>query len=305
MRTRLPERYLLLIGLSLIVQLAFAGSEYVTVVSVPDNGDKAVIQRANGEQWLIEKGIGAMSLWRYANKNVIISSPGLFCGIGSQLIIAEADQKARIWDAELLTGTPRMPIDMTPSGAARPSPVPLLESGVYRITDLLTSEEKQKAGLSKLSDSELAALDAAVLRILSAAPAIQENRTIAPPTALADGLDFYDSTGAAIAYISLNDDLVIYLWSGKPSAYLDGDSVYGFNGKHLGWLKQGIVYDNEGDPVAALKDAFREPVKTAPVKGLKELKPLKSLKELKPLKPLFTTAWSDTPALVFFWLGTD
>ncbi len=35
--------------------------------------------------------------------------------------------------------------------------------------------------------------------------------------------------------------LTIYLWGGKPVAYLsaesdDGFHVYGFNGKHLGWF---------------------------------------------------------------------
>jgi hypothetical protein len=65
-------------------------------------------------------------------------------------------------------------------------------------------------------------------------------------------LDLYDSTGSAVAYISLDEDMAIYMWSGKPVAYVDGESVYGFNGEHIGWFQKGIVHDNEGKVVAAL-----------------------------------------------------
>lgn len=57
-------------------------------------------------------------------------------------------------------------------------------------------------------------------------------------TAAAQETTLFDSRGRAAAYIA--EDLTIYMWSGKPVAYLDRDSgggfhVYGFNGKHLGW----------------------------------------------------------------------
>lgn len=92
------------------------------------------------------------------------------------------------------------------------------------------------------------------------------------------------------------------MWSGKPVAYVDGESVYGFNGDHLGWFQKGIVYDNKGKAVAALAGVL-DTVNPAPPKGLRQLKPLKSLKALKPLKPLFVTTWSDTPGSVFFLRG--
>jgi hypothetical protein len=55
----------------------------------------------------------------------------------------------------------------------------------------------------------------------------------------------FNSDGSPVAYIALeNDDLTIYMWSGKPVAYLEsssggGFSIYGFNGKHLGWFVKG------------------------------------------------------------------
>ena len=49
-------------------------------------------------------------------------------------------------------------------------------------------------------------------------------------------ISLFNSNGEAVAYIAVDDDLTIYLWSGDPVAYIDDEDVYGFNGKHLGWF---------------------------------------------------------------------
>jgi hypothetical protein len=117
-------------------------------------------------------------------------------------------------------------------------------------------------------------------------------------------IELFAATGSAVAYVSSENEMTIYLWSGTPCAYLDDGDIYGFNGKHLGWFRDGLVYDRDGRLIAATPESFREPVKAAPVKGLKNLRPLKGLKELKPLSPLFVKAWSETPAEAFFLLGS-
>ena len=70
-----------------------------------------------------------------------------------------------------------------------------------------------------------------------------------------DEISIFDKSGNAQAYIS--KDLTIYLWSGEPVAYLNNSNdlwhVYGFNGKHLGWYINGIIYDNDGNAVGAQK----------------------------------------------------
>jgi hypothetical protein len=71
-------------------------------------------------------------------------------------------------------------------------------------------------------------------------------------------LSLFDSTGAPVAYIAIADDHTIYLWDGKPVAYLspsgsDGWHVYGFAGDHLGWFEQGILCDHNGNAVGATK----------------------------------------------------
>lgn len=133
----------------------------------------------------------------------------------------------------------------------------------------------------------------------SAAPLVR-----APPVNIRAGdVDLYDSGGRAVAYVAGDDNLTVYLWSGKPCAYLDDADIYGFNGKHLGWFQSGLVYDNDGYVVAGVADAFRSGAALPPLKGLKQLIPLKSLKELKPLKPPFYNQWSGTPAELFFLQG--
>jgi hypothetical protein len=128
----------------------------------------------------------------------------------------------------------------------------------------------------------------------------------AASAAQSDETALFDSTGTPVAYIA--DDLTIYLWSGKPVAYLyrgnHGTDVYGFNGKHLGWFEKGYVRDDDGNPTCGLKSVIRSP-KLEPLKSLKELKPLKSLRELPPLKPISSLDWADTPCQIALALGAD
>ncbi|MEM5871920.1 MAG: hypothetical protein QW051_03540 [Candidatus Aenigmatarchaeota archaeon] len=94
--------FALLLGIiqMLLTQKAFTGVEYVYVYKVMDN--RAIIVRKNGDIYLIEKGIGCLSLWRYEGKMVLIKSPGIFLGIGSELLIPELNQKCRILNSEYL-----------------------------------------------------------------------------------------------------------------------------------------------------------------------------------------------------------
>jgi len=147
-----------------------------------------------------------------------------------------------------------------------------------------------------------------------------------------DELSLFDSTGKTIAYIG--EAMTVYLWSGKPLAYLTEDReaqgagaamsaangkplayltedreggfhIYGFNGKHLGWFVKGIVRDHRGSAVGGIEEVFSSPTKPQPLKGLRELTPLKSLTELAPLRPLFTRNWSDIPLKLFLLAGEE
>jgi hypothetical protein len=179
-------------------------------------------------------------------------------------------------------------------------------TAVPSMTDLFTPEEARKAGLSKLDANEISALNAAIFRVLIEMDAKSESRPeIKTPTKTdTDDLDFYDSRGRAVAYVAADSDLTIYLWTGKPVAYLDKENVYGFNGKHLGWLANGAIYDHDGNIVAASADRFKGTVTTPPIKGFKQFEPFKSFEQFAPFKPFFTLNWSEMPALAFFLGGS-
>jgi len=77
--------------LVLIAQSAHAASEWVYLYKAMD--DNAIVVRKNGDAYQIEKGVGCLSLWRFEGKAVLITSPGLFLGVGSELILPDADKK--------------------------------------------------------------------------------------------------------------------------------------------------------------------------------------------------------------------
>ena len=116
-------------------------------------------------------------------------------------------------------------------------------------------------------------------------------------------ISLYDSAGDAVAYIDTDDDLNIYLWGGKPVAYLDGDSLYGFNGNHLGWFKEGIVMDHQGYAVGFVEGAVNKLTNLERLKSLQQLCPLKSLQQLEPLEPLQRNHFSRVPLDIFLAQG--
>lgn len=123
--------------------------------------------------------------------------------------------------------------------------------------------------------------------------------------AWATEIPIFDKQGEAVAYLDTDEDATIFLWTGRPVAYVSRKSVYGFNGKHLGWLDQGIFYDHDGYGVGFFKNATSTLTRPEPLKGLKQLRPLRSLKEPEPLHPLFSFYWTNTPLELFFLDGTN
>lgn len=116
-------------------------------------------------------------------------------------------------------------------------------------------------------------------------------------------MTFYSSTGKPVAYC--DDGEHIFLYSGKPVAYLYDTAVYGYNGKVYGWFENGWVRDLNGYCVFFTEDANGsgplKPLKELhPLKGLKELIPLKGLKELMPLRAMNHLGWSNLSGEQFF-----
>lgn len=115
---------------------------------------------------------------------------------------------------------------------------------------------------------------------------------------------FYDKSGIPIAYSDDNDH--IFLFSGESVAYLYGESVYGYNGRHLGFFIDGWIRDHHGDCVfftdIAKGPGPVKPVKRVkPVKSVKSILPVKSVREVKPIKPITNLLWSNLSGKQFFY----
>ncbi len=124
-----------------------------------------------------------------------------------------------------------------------------------------------------------------------------------PAISHAREISLYDDAGEAVAYIDTDNEMNIYLWKGEPVAYLDEQSIYGFNGKHLGWFKEGIIWDHEGYAVGFIEGAVNKLTKLERLKGLQKLTPLKSLQQLEPLEPLHKSQWARLPLEIFLTMG--
>lgn len=167
------------------------------------------------------------------------------------------------------------------------------------LTDTLKADDFRRCGLHKLDRDELVALNAWMVQVYAA---------MALASAKAEGeLAIYDRTGTAVAYLAASDELTIYLWSGQPVAYLKESSIYGFNGKHLGWYERGFLHDGRGKVVGMTDDGVKglkgfEPKAGGP-KGLKKLKPIKAIEAIEPIQPIFMYTWSDLDVKLFLSQG--
>lgn len=128
-------------------------------------------------------------------------------------------------------------------------------------------------------------------------------------TALAEEISLFNSRGEPVAYIDTDDeDCTIYMWNGYPVAYLtttsdDDFSIYGFNGKHLGWYADGIVRDHQGYAVGFAKGAISKYTQYESYKSYKQYKPYKSYKQYAPYKPYYKSTFSNESLSLFLKRG--
>jgi hypothetical protein len=115
----------------------------------------------------------------------------------------------------------------------------------------------------------------------------------------------YDYQGTAIAYSE--DGEHIYTFAGRPVGYFKDGSVYAFSGAHLGRLENGLVRDNQGavvfftDSVTGTAQHIVRPIrKIKPLKGTRQLLPSKRPAASKPLKPSDVVTWSAKSGEQFF-----
>lgn len=119
---------------------------------------------------------------------------------------------------------------------------------------------------------------------------------------MADELNFYDAQGMAVCYV--DDGEHLYAFTGEAIAYLEGDRVYSYSGRFLGWFEDGWLFDQENRPLFHSEEAVGGPLKPLrelrPMKELRGLRPLKGLREMPSLRPLRGGSWS--PLKLNDWL---
>ena len=127
--------------------------------------------------------------------------------------------------------------------------------------------------------------------------------------ASAEEITLYDSAGEAAAYIDIADRNTIYLWSGEPAAYLlkEGSvpDIYGFNGRHLGWLEKGIVRDHEGLMAGFTKGSLNMHTGQEHYRPQKMQKPFRAQPEFPPQRPFYRNTFSSTSLTEFLMQGRN
>jgi hypothetical protein len=117
---------------------------------------------------------------------------------------------------------------------------------------------------------------------------------------------FHDSEGRAVAYC--DDGVHLHLFDGRAVAYLNGSSVYSYEGCHLGWFLRGWIRDHQGDAVlfaeGTVGDGPPRPERwPPPERGRREERPAKGNPEMHPGPPATSRSWSQLDSEGFFRLA--
>ena len=127
--------------------------------------------------------------------------------------------------------------------------------------------------------------------------------------ASAEEITLYDSEGNVAAWIDTGDRNTIYLWSGEPAAYVlkrgSIPEIFGFNGRHLGWLEKGIVRDHEGLMAGFTKGSLMRHTGQEHYRPPRRQKPFRAQPEFSPRRPFYRNGISELPLASFLMQGRD
>ena len=113
---------------------------------------------------------------------------------------------------------------------------------------------------------------------------------------------FFDNIGAPIVYI--DDGEHVFSFNGETFGYIHDISIYNYEGRHLGFFKDGWIRDNNGKCVFFTKGAIGGPKKRTqdifPVKSQKSEIPNKNPKENINFELIIKQEWSELTIKEFF-----
>lgn len=115
--------------------------------------------------------------------------------------------------------------------------------------------------------------------------------------------NLYDGSGHPAAYIA-QDGASIFTWAGTAVCHLRDDRLFGWNGKHLGWMVDGIVYDLDGRRVGYTRSRVPVVPSVPSVKSVRSVPSVKSVPEVPRIRPALSTARSSHDLEDFLQAGT-
>lgn len=101
----------------------------------------------------------------------------------------------------------------------------------------------------------------------------------------------YDAKGHPVAYVADDGENSIYLWDGHAVAYFDGETVHGWNGKHLGWYVGGVLYDLHGRRVGSIGEKCPFALYAEPAKYAKHAKYAKYARYAASARPALSSGY--------------
>ncbi|HEY8027852.1 MAG TPA: hypothetical protein VIF60_25155 [Burkholderiaceae bacterium] len=107
-----------------------------------------------------------------------------------------------------------------------------------------------------------------------------------------DGV-LFDGKGRPVAYVEHEGEAMLYLWSGHVAAYVSGDLVFGWNGNHLGWYIDGVVYDLRGQRVGSTAEKCPRALQVLRVKAPKRARPPKHARHAEHKRPDFRPTYGE------------
>ncbi len=109
---------------------------------------------------------------------------------------------------------------------------------------------------------------------------------------MSNEISLFDESCNAVAYIAVDDEQTIYLWEGTPVAYLYEENVYGFNGVHLGWFIEGVMFGRDGCILCTIRSKFPRITRIERIKRIKKIKRIKRIRRIAPIRPIFYRRFS-------------
>jgi hypothetical protein len=105
-------------------------------------------------------------------------------------------------------------------------------------------------------------------------------------------ITLFNKNGKPVSYIA-DDGETIYLWDGRPVAYLVEDKIYGWQGRQLGWFYNGTVFDIYGLRAGFIKSKSPIATEIEPLKPTKHLKPTRGKTQSQVIKPILCYGYSN------------